>query len=150
MTEEGLVRALRGGEAEVVTFQTEACRHCMGKGACYALGGIKERVVSAQNPVGAAVGDRVLLAIPRSEVMHAGVLAYLVPVAALILGALVGQKTAPSLGLDPTDGSVLVGVAGLALAWLGTSLYSRRLSRKNRLRVRILRVLPPEAPPEAA
>ena len=141
LLEEGLVRSLHGSLAMVEALASDGCAHCGAKGACQFLGGDKVRAVAAENLAGAQMGDRVLLSAPRRGVLTAGFLVYLVPVLALIAGAAVGQRLGPAWGLEPQGGSVLLGLASLAAAWLILRRVSLRLGHKASFKVKIVRVL---------
>ena len=114
MQEEGVVLETMGGLAQVETAQQEACKSCGARGACQTLGGDKRRVIAAVNQVGAQAGDRVMLAMARKGVLGASFLVYMVPVFALLAGALVGKELGPSWGLEPPDRGGDSGRAGPA------------------------------------
>jgi len=141
MQEEGVVRSLQGGLAQVESVQTEACACCGARGACHALGGEKTRIVTALNEAGAQVGDRVVLNMPRKAVMGASFLVYIVPVLGLLLGAVLGNIYAPNWGWEPQSGAVVLGLGGLAVAWLAISGIAKKLTRNSNFTVRIVRVL---------
>lgn len=141
LQEEGLVRSLHGSLAMVEAVSSDACSHCGAKGACQFLGGERVRAVPAENPVGAQVGDRVLLAAPRRGVLTAGFLVYMVPVLALIAGAALGQRLGPDWSLGAQGGSVLLGVVSLVVTWLVLRRVSLRLGRNASFKVKIVRVL---------
>ncbi len=141
MQEEGQVVEVRGGVALVEAVQNDACASCGARNACHALGGERRRVVRALNPVGAAVGDRVLMSMPRRAVLGASFLVYMVPVLALLAGAVTGQHLGPAWGLSPTSGAVSLGLGALAAAWLGLRIVSRNLGRRESFQVKIVRVV---------
>ena len=101
MQEEGLVVKTMGGLAQVETTQQEACKSCGAQGMCHAMGGDKRRVITAVNQVGAREGDKVIMAMPRKGVLGASFLVYMVPVAALLVGAALGRKWGEAWGLEP-------------------------------------------------
>jgi sigma-E factor negative regulatory protein RseC len=141
MQEEGVVRSLHGGMAQVESVQTDACATCGARGACHAMGGEKTRVVTALNEADAQVGDKVMLSMPRRAVLSASFLVYMVPVLGLILGAVLGNAYAPRWGWEPQSGAVLAGLAGLAVSWLAVSRLARKLAKHSDFTVRIVRVL---------
>jgi sigma-E factor negative regulatory protein RseC len=141
MSEEGVVLQIMGGLAQVETIQQEACHSCGARGACHALGGGKRRIINAINQVGASVGDKVLLAMPRKGVLGASALVYMVPVLALLVGAMVGKQLGPSWGLEGQTGAVLLGALGLLVAWLVLRAVSKRLAGRKELTVKVVRIL---------
>ncbi|WP_083778945.1 SoxR reducing system RseC family protein [Desulfarculus baarsii] len=141
MTEQGYVRAVRGGMAMVETIQTEACSQCSSRGACQMMGGERMRVVPAINEAGAKEGQRVIIAARRSTVMGAGFLVYMVPVMALIGGAVVGKAYGPDYGFEPQSAAVLLGVGLLAACWLAISRFSKRMAGNKNLAVRVIRIV---------
>jgi sigma-E factor negative regulatory protein RseC len=141
MQEEGNVIALQGDHALVSTFHKDACAGCSAKGACHTLGGGKERRVSALNRAGAGVGDRVLLSVSSGSVLGAGFLAYMAPVLALLLGALVGKTLGPGWGWSEQSGAVVLGLVSLVACWMAVRWLSGRMAGKGSFSVEITRVL---------
>jgi len=141
MQEEGVVLQTMGGLAQVETTQQEACKSCGARGACQALGGDKKRVIAAVNQVGAQKGDRVVMAMPAKGVLGASFLVYMVPVFALLVGAAVGKKLGPSLGLSGQTGAIILGVLSLLGAWYILRQVSERLAGRKELTVKVVRIL---------
>ena len=141
LREEGVVKALLGPEALVEALPSEHCDSCGAKHVCHSLGGEGHKQVKALNQAGAAPGDRVLLAMPRRAALGAGALVYLAPVAALIVGAALGNHWGPAWGWDPQNSAVVVGLAALVLCWLGLRWFSSRVAGGGSFTVRIVRVL---------
>jgi len=141
MQEEGLVVKIMGGMAQVETTQQEACKSCGAQGMCHAMGGDKIRVVTALNQVGASVGDKVIMAMPRKGVLGASFLVYMVPVAALLVGASLGRRWGQAWGLEPQTSAVVLGGAALVGAWLVLRKVSRRLAGRKELTVTVVRIL---------
>jgi len=122
--EQGTVIRVDRGRALVRTERTAACGACGARGACSGLGGGREAEVWADDPVGVEQGERVVLAVPAGTVIRASFLAYLLPVAALITGAVTGSRLAAAAGVDPDLAAAGLGLAAMALAllaarWLG-------------------------------
>lgn len=141
MQEEGLVVKTMGGLALVETTQQEACKSCGAQGMCHAMGGDKRRVITAINRVGAKEGDKVIMAMPRKGVLGASFLVYMVPVAALLLGASLGRKWGQAWGLEPQTSAVVLGGAALVAAWLILRKVSKRLAGRKELTVTVVRIL---------
>jgi len=141
MREEGLVRAVHGGLAQVESVVSDACQSCGAKGACHSLGGERKRQVTAVNQAGAREGDLVQIAMPRAGALGAGALVYLGPVVALLAGGFAGDRLAPGWGWEAESGAVIGALAALAAAWIGLRWISARLARSKSLKVRVVRVL---------
>ncbi|MCF8031455.1 MAG: SoxR reducing system RseC family protein [Desulfarculaceae bacterium] len=141
MQEEGVVVDTMGGLAQVETAQQEACKSCGARGACQTMGGDKRRVIAAVNQVGAQAGDRVMLAMARKGVLGASFLVYMVPVFALLAGALAGKKLGPAWGLGPQSGAVVLAALALLVAWLVLRRVSKRLAGRKELTVKVVRIL---------
>ncbi len=70
--------------------------------------------------MGVRPGERVVIAVPEGTVLRASVLVYLVPVVALVIGAIVGNGLAPSFGWSADLGAAGLGLACMVLAFLAS------------------------------
>ena len=111
---------VRTGRALVETVRSGSCDQCGARHACGAVGGGREARVWATDPLGVRPGERVVIGIPEGSVLRASLLVYLVPVAALVLGAVLGNALAPSLGWSTDLGAAGLGLACMTLALLGS------------------------------
>lgn len=114
------ITRLEGGSAWVVSAAPSSCGACGGKGCGSSL---FARVLHAdepeyrvENPIGAGVGEAVVVGLPDGALLGAAALGYLVPLLLLLFGAGVGQQFAGELG------AIAGGLAGLGLA----ALYLKR------------------------
>lgn len=114
------ITRLEDDSAWVVSAAPSSCGACGGKGCGSSL---FARVLHADepeyrvdNPIGAAVGEAVVVGLPDGALLGAAVSGYLVPLLLLLLGAGIGQHFAGELG------AVTGGLAGLGLA----ALYLKR------------------------
>lgn len=88
------------GDAAIVRFQrSKMCAHC---GGCLAMGE-KEMETRVPNTLHAQTGDLVEVAITPGRVVRASLLAYCIPLAALLagvaLGSLISELAAVGIGL---------------------------------------------------
>ena len=111
--------------ARVQTLRSGSCGSCKAKGGCSGLGGGREARVWVADPLGVAVGDRVVIAVPGATVVRASLFLYLVPVLALLAGAVLGNRLAPDLGLHPDLGAAGLGVLAMTLAF-GVARFAGR------------------------
>lgn len=122
----GTVVALEGKLAVVRFQRSSMCAHC---GACLTAGE-HEMEIRVPNDAGAAVGDRVRVELRGGQVAGASVIAYLVPLAALLLGVIAGS-------LVSDIAAVVGGLACCAGAYLVLRLLDRRFRRRQTFQPRM-------------
>lgn len=114
------VTRLDGASAWVVSEAPASCGACGGKGCGSSvfsrLWHPEHPEYPVRNPIGAQPGDAVTVGLPDGALLRASGAAYLLPVGALVLGAVLGQW----LGGEPAG--ALGGLLGLLLAGLGLRL----------------------------
>jgi sigma-E factor negative regulatory protein RseC len=125
--EAGTVVAIDGAYAQVQTERRSVCGGCSANGACGTsllerFFGRRPIQVRALNTADALVGDRVILGISEQGLLSASIAVYLIPVAGLVAGAVLGETILGSLTQGRyADVSSLLGAAlgfVLALSWL--------------------------------
>ena len=121
LEEAGFVLRVEGELAIVKTKRSTMCDGCGSGGFCRALGGGSDMEVAARNEAGAKVGDEVRVTVPPKTFLKASFLVYMVPVAALIVGALLGSRLGPSLSAGVSSDLFAV-VFGLILFFLSFAL----------------------------
>ena len=108
---EGRVAAIEGaGRAVVRVERTDACGHCR---ACIRIGPSAMTAV-ARNPLGARVGQRVLLSMPSGGLAAAAVMLFLAPLLCVFAGAALGWLLGPAGALWPAG----VGAGAFLLVYL--------------------------------
>jgi sigma-E factor negative regulatory protein RseC len=135
MQETGIVTGLEeNGFAFVKATGGEGCGSCGCRGACQALGGGTERKVTAVNRAGATVGDQVLLTIGSGSFLKASFVVYLLPILALVVGSVIGQKYSSQIwaGGNPETVSVLTGLFCLAISFLIIRLFNTRFTQSEK------------------
>ena len=127
LTKTGVVKAVQGRMAIVVTRLEAECESCKAKDACTSLGGGGANAeVRARNTVGAEPGDVVTIGIRGSSVLKASFLLYMLPILALIGGIALGHFLSR---LTSVDKNVIVGVSGL-IAFSGTFVWLKKSADK--------------------
>jgi sigma-E factor negative regulatory protein RseC len=146
--EEAQVTAIQpDGRARVTVERGEACHACAARGACQTLGGqTRSFEILVENGIGAAPGDRVVLALDESALIKASAVLYLLPAVGLLGGALGGYGIAAARGLATDPAAIAGSVAGLLAGLLASRLVSRVLERKRTFVPRMIRVVGPAAP----
>lgn len=110
----GTVIELRDRQNALVMCQKSTmCEHCASAGAC-SMGedDDRSRVVEVVNTKGARVGDRVRIVTSTRSFLQSSFLLYIVPLIALVLGAVVGKLLGErfAFGIDPNLLSAVFGV----------------------------------------
>jgi sigma-E factor negative regulatory protein RseC len=97
--------------------------------------------VKAINEAGAKVGDRIVLSFDTSSLLKATFLLYVFPIILLVIGAVIGQQTAPYLNFNPSGFSAFIGFSFFFAAVLTIKFKANRLAQKNEYRPKIIKVL---------
>jgi sigma-E factor negative regulatory protein RseC len=130
------------GRARVLTDRKGACGGCdSSHGGCHScLAGAKfeSRV---DNPLGAQQGDIVKISLCSKDFFEGAALLYLMPVVALLIGALAGAWIGDRFGWPQSTAGVLGAVAGIGLAVLFLIWADRSQAAGHGLRPRIVEVL---------
>jgi sigma-E factor negative regulatory protein RseC len=132
--EEGFVASKsEDGWAQVITTRGSMCSTCRAAHCCSSLRPSSKMVIRALNTAGAKAGDLVILSLKTDAVIKSAAIAYLIPVAGLIGGAVAGVALGQELRANETAISVLVALAGLLLGFAVTIIISRWMSARGRL-----------------
>ena len=112
------------GTAAVVHIRESACSGDCHK--CSGCGAAKETVLfTADNPIGAAVGDFVKVESSTAPVLKAAMVLYVLPLVLFFLGYYIGYR----LG----NFGALVGAAGFVLGIVLVVVYDRKVMKKTDL-----------------
>lgn len=130
LTEKARVIAIHSDTALVETRRHTACGGCAvnascGTGVIARWWGDRPLRLEARNPVGARVGEEVVLGIEEGVVVSGSLLVYALPLVTMLGGGLLGEWL--RLGGGGGEGlTIVLALLGFALGWL---IVSRRLSR---------------------
>ena len=134
INETGIIIKLKAADiAQVLCQKNSACAHCSAEGVCNPGDTGQARTVEAFNPIGAQVGDQVRLSVTTRSFLRSSFLLYIVPLIALIIGAIIGQEIAPLFknGLDANALSAIMGSGLMALSFLVIRMSSKLLAKKD-------------------
>jgi sigma-E factor negative regulatory protein RseC len=133
LEETAQVVAVLGSEVWVETERHSSCSSCAVNKGCgsaalaRALGQRRSRV-RALSRIPLAVGDRVVIGIRAQAVVRGSLAVYAVPVAMLLLGAVIGELGARQfLWQNAELASLILGIAGLAAGLWWLRAFSRRI-----------------------
>jgi sigma-E factor negative regulatory protein RseC len=105
------------------------------------MGGGQEMEVAAVNPIGARVGDRVVLRMATASLLKGSFLVYMFPILLLVAGAALGEWIARASGGESSWPSAALGFGSLAVGLLLMRTIARRLGEKAEYRPLISRVV---------
>lgn len=146
--ESGRVIAVEPDAVWVETLRRSGCGRCDQPGGCGNVTPSRAndragRVRALSGEWRLAVGDNVLVGVPEGAVLHGALQLYVLPLLALLVGALVGQA------LRPDDAGAVAGAAGgLVAGFLAARLLTRHGARDSGVQPVVLRRL--SEPPPAA
>ena len=87
-----VVETHEDGQATVVAEKGQGCGSCSTVSQCHGGRAIQNEKISAFNPIGAAVGDRVLLTVESGALLSRMAVLYLLPVFGMLTGAFTGRR----------------------------------------------------------
>jgi len=138
--ERGIVKEVRGEKALVVTDRQSMCGQCVARGYCHMLGGGKEMMAEALNPIGAKPGDTVKIGIPSGTVAKASFVVYMIPAMGLVGGAITGYFLGNSSGMDYNFTTLVGCVAGLGISLTVVRFLSNLLGGRPPYRPEIIAI----------
>lgn len=137
MEAEAIVKGIDGRYAVVeLTEGSSGCGRCCEPGGCGSDLLMRPfrrgcRVVRVENSINAKPGERVRLRLPARTLLHAVLVAYLLPVALVIAGAAAGMALDASHG----DGAAVAGaVTGLAVTLAASFWFRHKTSFGRKFR----------------
>ena len=140
-TEQGIVIRTDAQAAWVKTLKTGSCKGCSARGSCHSLSKRGEMEVEAINEAGAKPGDRIVLSVETASLLKAAFLLYVFPILLLILGAAIGQETAPYFDVNPSGFSAVVGFSFFFGAVLIIKYKADKMARKKSYRPKVIKIL---------
>lgn len=137
---EGFARvvALDGATAWLEPEQGTSCGTCMSSSACASKNGygffLKARRFPLANEAGLRVGERVVVGVTEKSLVRASLLAYLLPMVAMLAAAVTVHAQGGSDGM-----AMLAALGGLAGGMVVAGLRARILSARGDLKPHFLR-----------
>lgn len=143
--EAAVVVAVRGDLVQVEGRRRGPCGGCSASGACATpllahYFGRKPALLTAHNPIGAGLGESVVVGVPESALLEASCATYLAPLLAMIGGGVGGDFLAGLVDPAHAQGlSALGGIGGLVAGLWWLARFSRARATAGRYRAVILR-----------
>jgi sigma-E factor negative regulatory protein RseC len=133
MVNTGIVKAIeKDGRVRVQIYKESACSHCSGCSESSKIS--REDIFTIDEEV--QVGDLISFEIDTKEIMRAALLVYILPIAAMILGYLLGSY------LNKSEGTCIAySFSAFILTFGILFLYDRLvLKKKNKSSIRIKKI----------
>ena len=134
INETGTIIELKTADVALVLCQkNSACAHCSAESVCHSGDSGEARSVEAYNPDGGQVGDQVRLSVSTRSFLRSSFLLYIVPLIALVIGAVLGKEIAPfwENGLDANALSAIMGTGLMAISFFVIRFATRRMDKKD-------------------
>jgi sigma-E factor negative regulatory protein RseC len=141
IVETGKIIEIKDGSTVVLVSRNAACAGCASKNACHAFGGSSEAKIIVDNRIGAKIDDVVEIGVGEGGLVAASFIVYILPIAALFIGAGLGTWIAGRIGIPNGGISALMGLAFLAAGFVTIRLMDPYLGKKKTLRPRIIRIV---------
>ena len=132
--ENGTVIELKGKSTAVVMCKKSSlCENCASDGSCMMSDNEHSRLIEVKNTLGACVGDNVRIATTTKSFLQSSFLLYIVPLIALVLGAVIGKLVGENLatGLDTNVLSAIFGVFFMIGSFVVLRVGSQALSKES-------------------
>ena len=145
-TEEGIIEQTKRNKARVRIERSASCSHCESRGSCGVTGG-KTMLIDVLNPLHAEVGDRVEIGVPTQSFLKLTLLVYLLPVIALLIGAMLGRAWGPAFGLQDSLAAVIGGALFMGLTFIILKRFDRTAGEKKDYQPVMRRIIVSAGPP---
>ena len=135
------------GWAEVITDKLDACANCVSARNCASTCKSTRITTRVLNEAGAKEGDLVAIYMSSSSVLKSAALLYLIPVACLILGAIVGNGLGDRLSMTESNSAIVFSLAGFVFGFVFLAVFSRKHAGMRRLTPIITHIVVPADEP---
>ena len=139
MERTGEVTAVKGEWLEVTFCRPADCEKC---NAC----GLHQKTASMMVRGKAKLGDQAVVSLPSSTVMQASLLAYVLPLAGLLIGLFAGMALFPQA---ETAAGLIGALIGLAVPLGFVVLTEKRRRQNDRWQPTLIEIIPAPAHPQA-
>jgi len=141
ISEEGIVKEIKGNKAIVKVERSAACKHCSARGSCGMDLESQEVLIEVENRLHAKVGDKVELSVPSGSLLKMAILVYILPILSLLLGAYEGGRLALKLSLSPSTGSILGALILLIISFCILKKIDKAVRNKESYKIQMTKIL---------
>lgn len=140
VSEQGVVEQVVAGKAQIRIERSGACATCGSRDLCD-LGDDKAMRVQVTDTLQVQEGDRVELTVGVGRFLGLSALIYLLPVAALVAGAMLAGSWAGSLGMARTPTSMIGGFGAMAAVFFALRSLDKRTRKEGRFQPQMTRII---------
>ena len=140
VTEQGIVQKTFNKKAMVSVQPSSACATCDSRDACDVLSD-RDILIEVANDIDAKIDDLVEISVSTHSLLKLSLLIYLLPVAALIVGACAGGTWARFFHMQSGLASILGGVFAMCITFLVLKRLNRAAESKGEYSPRMTRIL---------
>ena len=144
--ERGIVVDLAGPKARIRVQKTSSCASCESKNSCHIMND-RNMIVEVANTLKAKAGDTVELSIPVRSLLRVSLIVYIIPIAALFAGALVGRTWGISFGGNADIFAIIGGLLAMGVSFFILKWFDRRQNRRPEYQPQLTRILSSEPLP---
>ena len=134
-TEQGLVIEVINNVAKIKVGRHNDCSNC---GACP---GNDSVIISANDKVGAKVGDRVLFEVKEVNVLRGAFIVFILPLIATFVGVLLGSLIGKYIGYNINVFRIIGGIFTFLLSLIFIKLFDRATTASGKSQPLIIRIL---------
>lgn len=142
--EQAIVVDVDGHRVWVETRRQSACGRCAANKGCGSavlqkVFGNKRNILPVTGDLAVNVGERVIIGVDEDSLVKGSVAVYAMPVAMMIIFAVIGDVLATRVSVNPDIMSIAGAVTGLAVSIAGLRWYSGRTATDARYQPVLLR-----------
>jgi Positive regulator of sigma E activity len=134
-TEQGIVIEVKNNEAHIKVGRHSDCSSC---GAC---AGSDSIIISANNKIGAKVGERVEFEVKEVNVLRGAFVVFVLPLIAAFIGALLGGGIGSYFGGNIHTFQIAGGIIAFLLSMVLVKLFDKAATTSEKSKPEIIRIL---------
>lgn len=139
--EEGIIEKISRRKAWVRIQRRAACSTCSSHDTCDIVSNKGKVTIEVVNHLKAKIGDHVEISMPEGSLLKLSFLVYFLPVVALILGAVLGEKWAEYAQTDSALFSIGGGAVAMSMVFCLLKWFERGSKTKDKYYPRMTRII---------
>ena len=134
-TEQGIIIEVIDNVAKIKVGRHNDCSNC---GACP---GSDSVIISANNKIGATVGQRVIFDVKEVNVLRGAFIVFIMPLIAIFIGVLVGGEIGRYIGSNIHIFQIAGGIITFLLSIIFVKLFDKAATASEKSKPEIIRIL---------